>query len=182
MTAKKTSPSHSCSRLSLDAPRWSELTHAYGSAKDIPPLLAQLKSIPECKGDEEPWFSLWSALAHQGDVYTASFAVVPFVIEVLASNPAQASYVYFDFPAWVEICRQKNSTEIPEDLADAYFSSLARLPHLVSEASNRPWDHVFLRCALSAIAVAKGHPAIAEAITELSTEVAADFVQWFHER
>jgi hypothetical protein len=70
--------------------------------------------------------------------------------------------------------------EIPEDLADAYFSSLARLPHLVSEASNRPWDVDFLRSVLSAIAVTKGYPAIAEAITELSTEVAVDFMQWFY--
>jgi hypothetical protein len=167
--------------LSLDSPRWSELTHAYGSAEDIPPLLAQLKNLPESKGDEEPWFDLWSALAHQGDVYSASFAAVPFVIEALASHPAKASNVYFQFPAWVEICRQKNSIEIPEDLATAYFSSLARLPHLVFEASNRPWDSGFLQCALSAIAVAKGHPVIAEAIQELSAEVAADFMKWFYD-
>lgn len=168
--------------LSLSSPRWSELQHAYGSAADIPALLAQLESLPDSGSDEEPWFSLWSALAHQGDVYSASFAAVPFVIEALASNPVEAGFVYFQFPAWVEICRQRNATAIPEDLAAPYFSSLARLPHLVAEASGRTWDASFLQCALSAIAAAKGQVAVAEAVQELSPEVAGEFMEWLYER
>ncbi|MDR0672106.1 MAG: hypothetical protein LBF93_00285 [Zoogloeaceae bacterium] len=168
--------------LSLDSSRWSELQHAYGTAEDIPPLLAELKNLPGAEGDEEPWFSLWSALAHQGDVYPASFAAVPFVVEALASNPTQAGYVYFQFPAWVEICRQKKRYAISEDLEAAYFSSLARLPHLVALASERAWDATFLQCALSAVAAAKGSGTVAEAAQELSPEVAEEFMEWFHGR
>jgi hypothetical protein len=168
--------------LSLNSPRWSELQHAYGSAEDIPALLAQLGNLPDSNGDEEPWFSLWSTLAHQGDVYSASFAAVPFVIEALTSNPNDAGFVYFQFPAWIEICRQKRAVEIPKDLAAPYFSSLARLPHLVAEASSRVWDASFLQCALSAIAAAKGQTVVAEAVQELSPEVAGEFMEWFYER
>jgi hypothetical protein len=168
--------------ISLNSPRWAELQHAYGSAEDIPELLSLLKALPDSHGKEEPWFSLWSALAHQGDVYSASFAAVPHVIEALASCPAKAGYVYFQFPAWIEICRQKNTVAIPEDLAASYFSSLARLPLLVAEASNRIWDADFLQCALSAIAAAKGQPSVAEAVQELSPGVAVEFMKWFHER
>jgi hypothetical protein len=57
--------------LSLDSPRWADLTHAYGVASDIPELLRQLHSLPDSSGESEPWFNLWSALAHQGDVYPA---------------------------------------------------------------------------------------------------------------
>ena len=32
--------------LDLDDRRWAELTHAYGSAADIPPLLRQLREFP----------------------------------------------------------------------------------------------------------------------------------------
>jgi len=70
--------------LDLDDPRWSDLTHAYGKASDIPDLLRQLDKLPLATGDAEPWFSLWSALAHQGDVYPASFAAVPHVVAMLA--------------------------------------------------------------------------------------------------
>lgn len=168
--------------LSLDDPRWSELQHAYGFASDIPGLLRQLTDTPSSENDKEPWISLWSALAHQDDVYPASFAAVPHVIAALASSPLRADRSYFQFPAWVEVCRTRSGIAVPEDLAPAYFESLSRLPSLVAAASERPWDEGFLRCALSAVAAAKGQPAIAEAILELSPDVAGDFMEWFYER
>lgn len=168
--------------LSLDDPRWSELQHAYGAAADIPALLKQLADIPSSDSDGEPWSSIWGALAHQGDVYSASFAAVPHVIEALASNPLRADFSYLQFPAWVEICRAKNGTSIPDDIAPAYFESLSRLPALVGAAASRQWDEEFVRCALSAIAAAKGLPAVAEAVLELSPDVAAEFMEWFYER
>ena len=110
--------------LSLDSPRWSELEHAYGAASDIPALLRRLDTLPGADGEQEPWFSLWSALAHQEDVYSASFAAVPHVVKALAADPARADSAYFHFPAWVEICRCKNNVAVPEDLASAYFEAL----------------------------------------------------------
>jgi hypothetical protein len=61
--------------------------------------------------DADPWEAIWSALAHQGDVYSASFAAVPHVVAALEQDPAQAGSSYFQFPAWVEICRVKNDLE-----------------------------------------------------------------------
>lgn len=169
--------------LSLDDLRWTTLEHAYGSAVDIPPLLKKLiTDLPSSADDQEPWFSLWSALAHQGDVYSASFAAVPHVINALASAPLKADFSYFQFPAWVEICRKKKSVAIPNDLESAYLESLARLPSLVAAAAPRQWDEDFLLCALSAIAAAKGQTGVAEAVLELSPEVAEEFMEWFFER
>ena len=54
--------------LSLESPEWANLHHAYGPASDIPRLLRQLDTLPLASGNAEPWFSIWSALAHQGDV------------------------------------------------------------------------------------------------------------------
>jgi hypothetical protein len=99
--------------LSLDSPRWSTLQHAYGAASDIPALLRQLPDFPPSEGTKEPWFTIWSSLAHQGDVYTASFAAVPHIVAGLATNPTRASGTYFQFPAWVEICRHRNGVEVP---------------------------------------------------------------------
>src|SRR4029434_3911202 len=121
--------------LELDSPRWSELRHAYGAASDIPDLLRQLDTLPAGDGTREPWFSLWSSLAHQGDVYSASFAAVPYVVKALQSAPACADFTYFQLPAWVEICRTKNSVAVPEDLAPAYFGALSQLPTLVAAAA-----------------------------------------------
>lgn len=168
--------------LSLASTRWSELQHAYGAATDVPPLLEQLATLPDAAGETEPWFSLWSALAHQGDVYDASFAAVPHVVQALASAPLRASAVYFQFPAWVEVCRIRNGVDVPEDLSEAYFAALSTLPSLVAAASAREWDTDFLQCALSAIAAAKGAADVAQIALELTPPVAAEMLAWLHER
>ena len=145
-------------------------------------MLRQLADLPSSENDSEPWFSLWSALAHQGDVYSASFAAVPHVIKALASAPLKAEFSYFQFPVWVEVCRKKNGVEIPEDLQAAYFASLSQLPSLVASAATREWEPEFLCCALSAIAAAKGQTSVAEAVLELTPEVAEEFMAWFFAR
>lgn len=168
--------------IPLDSTRWAELRHAYGAASDTPALLRQLSSLPASGGESEPWFSLWSSLAHQGDVYSASFAAVPYVVSALAEAPGKADPSYFQFPAWVEVCRRKKNVPVPQDLEWAYRSALAKLPKLVAEAANEAWSPELLACALAAIAAAKGYPSIAEAALELNTEVANEFLEWFHDR
>ncbi|MEW1638495.1 hypothetical protein AB0469_31115 [Streptomyces sp. NPDC093801] len=61
---------------------WSHLSHAYGSAEDMPALLEQTASEPS----PERWSDLWSALCHQGSVYSASFAALPWLADVAGSD------------------------------------------------------------------------------------------------
>jgi hypothetical protein len=169
--------------LDLTSPRWGELHDAYGSAALIPKLLRQLSDLPNDHGDSEPWFSLWSALAHQGDVYPASFAAVPHVIEAIASSPERASEVYFHFPAWIEICRHKNTVDIPNDLEVGYFDALRRIPALVACIPDKQWSAAFTACALSATAASKGQHDIAEALLEMtSPDAASEFLEWSYDR
>jgi hypothetical protein len=169
--------------LGLDSPRWSTLETAYGPAVDVPDMLRALESVPNSDDwRDEPWSSIWSALAHQGDVYSASFAAVPHIVSVLAAAPDRAGFNYFAFPAWVEICRQRKAEPIPEDLNGPYTAALARLPRLAAAAADRPWDEPMLQSVLGAIAVAKGPVEVAEAASELTLEVARDFLVWFAER
>lgn len=107
---------------------------------------------------------------------------MPHVVDALARAPDKADHGYFQFPAWVEICRAKRQVEIPEDLRAAYLRSLAQLPSLVAAASSRAWDKGFLACALAAIAAAKGLHAVAEAVLELTLDVAEEFMEWFFTR
>jgi len=39
-----------------------------------------------------------------------------------------------------------------------------------------------MQCALAAVAAAKGQPSVAEAILELDSTVAEEFLEWFHNR
>jgi hypothetical protein len=164
--------------LNLDSRRWHLLRTAYGPATEVPNLLRALKSLPESQGNDEPWYTIWSALAHQDDVHSASFAAVPHVIEALASDPVRADAAYFQFPAWVEICRCRKQVPIPADLEEAYFHSLRRLPALAAIAAQAEWGPDRLVCVLSAVAASKGFPAVAEAVLELTPDVSQEFIEW----
>jgi hypothetical protein len=66
---------------SLDTVPWHELRHAYGAADDVPGRLRDLalgsEAVRQRSIDE-----LFSSLAHQGTVYEASAAAVPFLAEI----------------------------------------------------------------------------------------------------
>lgn len=163
--------------LNLEDPTWSTLEHAYGSATDIPPMLAQLSENGQPSHNQAIWFDIWSALAHQGDVHSASFAAVPHIVEALALAPEKAGSDYFQFPAWVEICRRKQGAVVPPNLEVAYRAALARMPSLVALGATADWDEGMVRCALAAIAAAKGQHQIAEAVLELSPDIAGVFLE-----
>ena len=89
--------------IPLNSPIWSQLEHAYGCASDTPGLLRQLESHVEDESPEaEPWFSLWSSLCHQGDVYHASFAAVPHILKIAEAHPNRFSSSFLQLPACVE--------------------------------------------------------------------------------
>jgi hypothetical protein len=137
---------------------------------------------PASDGSTEPWFSIWSALAHQGDVHSASFAAVPHIIRILSITPTQVADDFFRFPAWIEICRQRENISVPVDLSLAYFEALSKLPELLGAATAREWDPEFLTAAMAALAAGKGFGSVAEAALELDLATAKDFLDWFHSR
>lgn len=67
---------------------WARLSHAYGSAEDLPSLLGLIESAPT----PERWNDLWSALCHQGSVYSASFAALPWLTRT-AGGPERGEAV-----------------------------------------------------------------------------------------
>lgn len=63
-------------------PDWSALTHAYGPATDVPDLLAGLRSADPSAAVER----FHSALLHQGSVYDATVAVLPYLFELTTGS------------------------------------------------------------------------------------------------
>jgi hypothetical protein len=167
--------------LSLDSTRWLELTHAYGTAHDMPALLRQLydpDGIRRTVATDETWEALWSALIHQGSVFPASFAAVPYVVAAFERDPEPDDFQYLAFPVAVELSRLQDGVTVPIDLERAYTASLAKLPDLVAHIVGRPWSEPMLRSALAAIAITKGQPGLAEAVLELTPDVAGEFIAW----
>jgi len=148
--------------LDLQSPRWKELSQAYGSAENIPDLLAQLKTAPP-KEDyrSEPWFSLWSSLCHQGDVYTASYAAVPHIVVLGSEKPISERADLILISAEIEARRHvKKAPEIPADLKGSYEEAIRAGVSLVMSCMEREWPEDEYRALLGALAIFRGHVAL----------------------
>jgi hypothetical protein len=159
--------------LDLKSPVWTQLSHAYGDASGIPAMLSALESFPPNDGYEAPpYYMLWSSLCHQGDIYTASYAAVPHIVRALSLDPSRANLEYFHLPACIEIARNHGrGPQVPDNLAEAYFSALSRIPELAAKAAATSWLELHCRVVVAAIAVAKGQWALGEAILELEPDL-----------
>ena len=92
---------------------------------------------------EEPWFSLWSALCHQSDVYTASYAAVPHIAEIAAEKSERQRLEHLLFIGSVEAYRhRKSAPSIPADLERDYFASLELSANLVLDCLKMQWDEM----------------------------------------
>lgn len=159
--------------LSLDDPKWANLAHAYGPASNIPDLLRQLAASPGPKSGyrDEPWFTLWSSLCHQGDVYTASYAAVPHVVQIAIETRNPIDFSFFQLPAAIEVARAKGrGPALPSFLDEAYRRGIASLIESVCAHSRDDWDESMVLCVAAAQAVAKGHLRTAEALMNLDDD------------
>ncbi|WP_299303249.1 hypothetical protein [uncultured Litoreibacter sp.] len=166
--------------LELENSRWSSLTHAYGAAQDVPELIRQLQSATQPKESykSEPWFSLWSCLCHQDEVFDASYAALPHIVEIACAAKSPLEVSFFQLPTAIEIARiGERGPPVPNDLKEAYFSGLAKLSECVALHRNDTWDQSTLLCAMAAQSIAKGHPKIAEAILNLDDELITRLVE-----
>ncbi|HEY8379241.1 MAG TPA: HEAT repeat domain-containing protein [Nannocystis sp.] len=80
----------------LDAIDWKSLQHAYGEASDVPKLIRALLSDHPGKR-EGALDALFSTIWHQGTVYSASPAAVPFLIRLVDLEGQE------DLPAILEL-------------------------------------------------------------------------------
>lgn len=158
--------------LDLDSPKWKSLSHAYGSAEDIPELLRKLEVVPlSADPESEPWFSLWSSLCHQSDVYTASYAALPHVVVIAAVTTAKKRLDLLHFAASIEACRHRRSAPaMPPFLRKAYRPALEQAAALTLECLGESWDEKELAILLGAFAIFRGQARLGNAMMELPEE------------
>ncbi|HEV2638554.1 MAG TPA: HEAT repeat domain-containing protein [Actinocrinis sp.] len=80
--------------LSLAAVDWAQLTHAYGSASDLPDFLRALMS-EDAVARRSAMDELISSINHQGSVYDASAYAVPFLAQAALHAPGDRAAAVF---------------------------------------------------------------------------------------
>jgi hypothetical protein len=106
----------------MDDIDWSKLQAAYGSATNVPGLLAVARTAaaPETS-ESDPWFSLWESLFHQGDVYTGSYAALPELVEIASDRTDDAGAECLFLAAMIELRRHEyEAPAIPRTLQAKY--------------------------------------------------------------
>ncbi len=141
----------------------------------MPEWLAQAESSPSGEGADR----LWRRLYHQGDVYTASYATLPHLVR-LQTAAAEPSWNAIALIAAIEIARSKGrGPAIPDDLAEAYHAALRAVPEAIGKRLEPAASEPLTRAVLAAVAVAAGQPVTAEAILDLTPELARRFLdEW----
>jgi hypothetical protein len=136
---------------------WHLLHHAYGIATDVPALLEQVERFPaEPDWQSEPWFSLWSSLYHQGDIYTASIAAVPRIVSALSKAPSKGTLSFYLLPASIAIADSSNPVSVPTDVRRTFNESLLALGAMASAALPSISDQHIAKAAQAAVLVSTG--------------------------
>ncbi len=166
--------------LSLESQDWRSLRHAYGEASDIPDLLRQLalNAAPKSRYDEEPWFTLWSSLCHQEDVYDASYATVPHIVTIGIECVGPIDSGFFLLPACIEVFRNNGrGPQVPAELSEAYFAALTGLHECAYRHASDKWDSAMAQSVAAALAAAAGQLKLAEAILKLDDDMMGKIIQ-----
>jgi hypothetical protein len=156
--------------LPLDSPRWGHLAHAYGPADDVPGWLAALErgdDRDEKPGDDDGvWHEIWSALCHQGTVYTATYAAVPHLLATALCRPVDERFSLLQFIAAAAASR--DAAPVPADLAAAYASAIAMTRSVAPASLTAGLDRDDAIWMLVVIADLSGQRAVSGLLQELA--------------
>jgi hypothetical protein len=154
--------------LSLDSPRWAELTQAYGTAEDVPRLLEALACIGREDARAEVWFALWRTLHRPGEAFTASYAAAPHLLAIASvlglRERAEAAHLLTRIEA---SRRAPASASLPNDLLAAYAGAVDSLPAFVAACAGEPWPTDVAQIFAAAMLAGKRQPELARGVLEL---------------
>jgi hypothetical protein len=154
--------------LSLESTRWEQLSQAYGSAEDVPRLLEALACIGSESAREEVWFALWRTLYRQGEVFTASYAAVPHLLEISGAFGLRERAQGIHLITRIEVMRRETSSAaMPDDLVADYANTVDCLPDFIAASAGEPWPAEVAQIFSAALLVGKRQPDLARGVLEL---------------
>ena len=75
----------------------------------------------------DPWYTLWSSLCHQSDVYPASYAAVPELVEIASRRVDGVRWEALHLAACIELERHEaKAPECPSHLLSALQEAVQR--------------------------------------------------------
>lgn len=148
-------------KLSLDDPRWADLSAPWpGAAGKVPILLDALHSNPSFDfSGHSAWAELHDIIYHQGSCYESTYATVPYLVELGLDHPPDRSEELWISVGYIAANYRVDGEPIPRDLVPAFQAAL-RIAELrcLEVLLSEPWNgEESCYLALAAVALS-GHP------------------------
>ena len=150
--------------LPLDDPRWADLSGGYRVAYDARPLV---KKFIDHGVDRSTWKEIWDNLHHQGDIDTASYAVLPYLVSVSAA-PLERDAELYAYCA--TLCFEEHNGRnppVPQFLQLSYAEALEKLFEMAIADLRADAPPETVRYILSFLAAYRGAPDLGRAIRDI---------------
>jgi hypothetical protein len=162
--------------LPLDDERWKMLLGGYRIPYDASVPLRKLEQTTDPQEENAIWQELWEELHHQGDVGSASYAAVPHILRIVRQKK-RLDWNPLGLVTIIELWRHtRKNPPIPDDFIQSYLTALNEVPEILAELPKEGWDELFTRSASALLSVSHGHLLLADAILELSPDLAKEFL------
>ncbi len=157
--------------LSLVDPRWHELAQAYGSAEDVPRVLAALASTTETGAQSELWFALWKMLHQPNEAFSASYAAAPHLVALAARGDVDTCARAVHLVTRIELSRRApGAATMPPDLLASYAEAIERLPDVVAASAREEWSAEVAQVFAAALLAGKRQPLLADAVLRIGVD------------
>jgi hypothetical protein len=139
--------------LSLDDGVWKTLKGGYGIPYNPVEIITILESDPE---SIEGWELVWNELHHQGDIGDASFAVVPYLVDIHKRKHFVDWQIYSFVSLIIQESHRKTNPQVPSWIQEDFTQSLTFLFDLAIEQLRTEKDGLIIRSILGFICLQKG--------------------------
>lgn len=164
--------------LPLNDIRWASYQGGYRLIYDASKILSRLI---QGEATDTLWQELWEDLYHQGDVGEASYAAVPWLLEITRRSP-QPDWNPLVLICTIELARPSpKNPEVPQELREGYFNAIQGIPLALAEKPCLAWDDLFTQAAVAALALSRGHRAFAEIYLEFGFQEAEKWLSEYLE-
>ena len=157
--------------LALDDARWAMLSHAFGTAEDIPRLLDALATVEGERERAELWFGVWATLAPEDRAVTAGYAAVPHLLAAGDARGGMEQLSAIHIATAIEINRHEpGAPRVPDEVVQGYAEAIESLPGRVAALADQPWDAAAAQILAAALLAGKRQPVLARTVLLLGSE------------
>jgi len=137
----------------LDDNIWKTLKSGYKVLFDPTGII---KKLEKDKNSEEAWESIWDELHHQGDIGDASYAIVPYLIDIHKRKHFEDWQIYSFVSLIIQESHRKTNPKPPEWIKSDYNKSLEVLLEMAFNDLKNANTEELIRAILGFIALQKG--------------------------